>query len=218
MVAAEPLTEQEMGPLMAPFEPFEPSPRIAVAVSGGADSMALALLLASWAKARQGSIISIIIDHKLRPDSTVEARLVASRLGALGVENRVLTWRGAKPSSGRQAAARVARYELLCAWCRRHGVLHLSTGHHQDDQAETLLLRVGRSSGLDGLAGMPAVRELADLRLLRPLLSVPKARLEAMLRARLGHGKQRSQETQIGKLPDRRHASQAIQTAAAPDP
>ena len=173
-----------MGPLMAPFEPFEPAPRIAVAVSGGADSLALALLLEGWVSARDGGIVALVVDHGLRAGSAAEARRVASRLEALGVENHVLTWRGTKPRSGRQAAARAARYDLLCAWCRRHGVLHLATGHHQDDQGETLLLRLGRGSGLDGLAGMPSVREMADLRLLRPLLSVPKARLEAALRAR----------------------------------
>ena len=191
--AAEPLarsavalTDRDMTCLMAPFGPFEPAPRIAVGVSGGADSMTLALLLEAWAAARGGGAVALIVDHGLRADSAAEARQVAAWLAALGLEHHLLAWRGPKPRSNQQAAARVARYALLSEWCRRHGVLHLATGHHRDDQAETLLLRLGRGSGLDGLAGMPVVRELAALRLLRPLLSVPKARLEATLRKR-GH-------------------------------
>ncbi len=184
MAAAATLTEQDMGSLMAPFEPFEPAPRIAVALSGGADSMALTVLLKDWANTRKSSITGLIVDHGLRPGSAAEARQTASWLQALGLDSHILTWRGPKPRSGRQAAARAARYDLLCAWCRRHGVLHLATGHHQDDQAETLLLRLGRSSGLSGLAGMPPVRELESLRLLRPLLPISRARLEATLRAR----------------------------------
>jgi tRNA(Ile)-lysidine synthase len=175
-----------MARLMAPFGPFEPAPRIAAGVSGGPDSMTLALLLEAWAAARGGSAVALIVDHGLRAGSAAEARQVATWLAALGFEHHLLAWRGPKPRSNQQAAARAARYALLSGWCRRHGVLHLATGHHRDDQAETLLLRLGRGSGLDGLAGMPAARELAALRLLRPLLSVPKARLEATLRKR-GH-------------------------------
>jgi tRNA(Ile)-lysidine synthase len=178
------LTDIDMARLMASFEPFEPTPRVAVGVSGGADSMALALLLAAWAEARGGSAVALIVDHGLRAGSAAEARQVAERLAGLGLEHHLLAWHGAKPRSNQQAAARAARYALLSTWCRRQGVLHLATGHHRDDQAETLLLRLGRGSGLDGLAGMPAVRELADVRLLRPLLPVPKARLEATLRER----------------------------------
>jgi tRNA(Ile)-lysidine synthase len=173
-----------MARLMAPFDPFEPAPRIAVGVSGGADSMALALLLAHWAAARGGSVVALIVDHGLRAGSAAEARQVAARLDALGLEHHLLTWRGPKPRSNQQATARTARYALLCGWCRRHGVLHLATGHHRDDQAETLLLRLGRGSGLDGLAGMPALRETAGPRLLRPFLPIPKGRLDATLRER----------------------------------
>ena len=190
-MAAEPpvrpataLTDRDMARLMAPFDPFEPVPRVAVGVSGGADSLTLALLLQAWAAARGGSAVALIVDHGLRAGSAADARQVAAWLDALSLEHHLLSWRGTKPRSNQQAAARAARYALLSGWCRRHGVLHLATGHHRDDQAETLLLRLGRGSGLDGLAGMPAVRELAGLRLLRPLLTVPKARLEATLRAR----------------------------------
>jgi tRNA(Ile)-lysidine synthase len=104
-------------------------------------------------------------------------------LRARGIDHHVLRWTGAKPATGIQEVAREARYRLLGDWCRAAGVLHLLLGHHLDDQAETVALRQARRSGPEGLAGMAAVRELAGLRLLRPLLTVPKARLLATLEA-----------------------------------
>ena len=168
---------------MARFGPFERRPRLAVAVSGGPDSLALCLLAERWARAGDGTVIGLIVDHGLRPTSTAEARQAASWLAARGIAQRILPWPGPKPASGIQAAARAARYELLAGWCRAAGVLHLLLGHHQDDQAETVALRAARGSGPDGMAGMAAVREIAGLRLLRPLLGVPKAALVAFLAA-----------------------------------
>jgi tRNA(Ile)-lysidine synthase len=168
---------------MARRAPFERSPRLAIAVSGGPDSLALCLLADRWARARGGAVVGLIVDHGLRPSSTGEACQAASWLAARGIEQRILLWRGPKPTTGIQAAARAARYELLAGWCRATGVLHLLLAHHQDDQAETLTLRAARASGPDGLAGMAAVREIAGLRLLRPLLDVPKSALLAVLAA-----------------------------------
>jgi tRNA(Ile)-lysidine synthase len=169
---------------MAPLGPFERQPRLAVAVSGGPDSLALCLLADGWARARGGAVVGLIVDHGLRPGSADEARQAARWLAARGIAHAILVWPGTKPARGIQAAARAARYELLGAWCRGAGVLHLLLGHHQDDQAETVLLRHARGSGADGQAGMAAIRELAGLRLLRPLLAVPKAALLALLAAR----------------------------------
>ena len=183
-LAASPLKEAEFARLMGAFAPFGPAPRIAVGVSGGADSLALSLLLHRWASRRGGAVVALTVDHGLRPDAAAEAASVTRTLKPLGVEHRVLRWRGAKPAANVQAAARQARYGLLRDWCARNGILHLAMAHHLDDQAETLLLRLGRGSGLDGLAAMAPVSELPELRLLRPLLSVPKARLEATLTAR----------------------------------
>jgi len=168
---------------MAVLGPFERGPRLAVAVSGGPDSMALCLLADRWARARGGAIVGLIVDHGLRPESASEARQVAAWLSARRIPRHILSWRGAKPRAGIQAAARAARYDLLCTWCRAAGVLHLLTAHHRDDQAETVALRRARGSGPDGLAGMAPVRELAGLRLLRPLLTVPKTALIALLEA-----------------------------------
>ncbi len=184
MSAARPLGDADLKRLMARFGPFEPAPQVAVAVSGGADSMALAVLLKSWAAELGGEAVALVVDHGLRSDSAAEARRVGQWLGVRGLQHHLLSWRGPKPRSNRQAVARAARYRLLADWCCEHGILHLATAHHLDDQAETFLLRLGRGSGLDGLAAMAAVREMPGLRLLRPLLTVPKARLEATLRSR----------------------------------
>ncbi len=168
---------------MAPLGPFERAPELAVAVSGGPDSMALCLLAQVWARTRRGRLTALIVDHDLRPESAAEARQAGAWLGARGIGHQVLPWHGPKPASGIQAAARASRYALLADWCRAHGVLHLLLGHHRDDQHETRLLRAMRGSGPDGLAAMAAVREISGLRLLRPLLSVSKQRLIATLQA-----------------------------------
>lgn len=164
---------------MARLGPFEPAPRLAVAVSGGADSLALCLLCRDWAQARGGSVLALTVDHRLRPESAEEAATVGRRLRDLGIPHDILTWEGAKPSAGIQNAARDARYRLLVERCARAGLFHLLLAHHQQDQAETVLLRLAHGSGPDGLAGMAAIRELPELRLLRPLLGVPKAALIA---------------------------------------
>ncbi len=193
--AAAPLDATSFAALMAPLGPFERAPRIAVAVSGGADSLALALLADGWARARGGAAVALTVDHRLRPESAAEARRVRRWLVGRGLRHVVLPWTGPRPDADIQAAARAARHRLLADWCRRRGVLHLLLAHHRDDQAETLLLRLARGSGLDGLAAMAPVAEstaeaLSDdggvpggPRLLRPLLGVPKAALEASLRA-----------------------------------
>jgi tRNA(Ile)-lysidine synthase len=162
--------------------PFESGPRVAVAVSGGGDSLALALLAAAWSKGRGGEIVALTVDHGLRPAAAAEARQVARWLKPRGIAHRILRWRPpAAPASGVQAAAREARYRLLTDWCRRRGILHLALAHQQEDQAETFLLRLDRGSGLDGLAAMAPVAERDGVRLIRPLLPVPRARLRATL-------------------------------------
>jgi tRNA(Ile)-lysidine synthase len=171
---------------MDAFAPFEPRPHLALAVSGGADSLALAFLAAAWARACGGTVTALTVDHRLRPESTAEARRVGRWLSARGIAHRILTWDGRGLAAGHvaiQARARAARYRLLESWCARHGVLHLLTAHHRDDQAETFLLRLGQGSGLMGLAAMAPARELDAVRLLRPLLGFSRAGLEAVLAA-----------------------------------
>jgi tRNA(Ile)-lysidine synthase len=182
-VPAAPLTVSELDAALAAIGGFETQPVIAVAVSGGPDSLALTILADRWVRGRGGQLIALTVDHRLRPESAEEARIVSSWLAARGIAHHVLVWADPKPVTGIQEAARAARYRLLTGWCREQGCLHLLTAHHREDQAETYLLRRRAGSGTDGLAGMAAVREMADVRLVRPLLAVAKARLVALLAA-----------------------------------
>lgn len=156
---------------------FEPNPTIAVAVSGGPDSMALLLLLQEWATTQDGTVVALTVNHGLRSESAEEARWVAEQCAARGITHHTLKSEQEKPRSAIQEAARDERYQLLAAWCREHHVLHLFTAHHKDDQAETVLFRAARGSGLSGLAGISAVSVQSDVRLIRPLLSFPKSEL-----------------------------------------
>jgi len=179
----------EFGALMAPLGMTEVTPHLAIAVSGGPDSMALAVLSQEWASARGGEVIGLIVNHGLRPEAGEEAHQVAGWLGDRGIKAQVLTWEGPKPVAGVQAAAREARYQLLIEECTSLKLDHLLLAHHQDDQAETFLLRLFRSSGIDGLACMapmshPDVGTSTDIQLLRPLLTLPKSRLIATARSR----------------------------------
>jgi tRNA(Ile)-lysidine synthase len=184
MTNVAPITADEFARWMAQCGPFEPRPRLAVAVSGGADSLALTLLAQDWARKRRGRILALTVDHGLRPGSGAEARRVAAWLRRPGITHRILRWTGPKPETGLQAAARAARYRLLEGACRAAGIVHLLLAHTRDDQAETVLLRLEGGSGPFGLAAMPIVHEIAAARLLRPLLAVARARLEATLAAR----------------------------------
>lgn len=169
---------------MAHLAPFEAQPHLAVAVSGGGDSMALTLLAHDWARARGGRITALTVDHGLRAEAAAEAAQVASWCAARGIDHVTLRWNAPKPRSGIQAAARLARYALLEAWCREHAVLHLLLAHQRDDQAETAKMRAARGSGLDGLAGMASISERHAVRLVRPLLATSRVPLRDFLIAR----------------------------------
>lgn len=176
--------EAEFAQLMASFEPFQSNPTVAVACSGGADSLALTLLLHDWANKRDGKATALIVDHGLRKEAGKEAKTTADALSKLGIESEILRYEGSKPAGDVQAAARTIRYDLLSRWCVKAGALHLAVAHHRDDQAETALLRLGRGSGVDGLAAMSPVVETRDFRIVRPLLHVPSKRLRATVSAR----------------------------------
>ena len=178
------LTAESFATLMAPFAPFETRPVLAVAVSGGRDSLALALLAGEWSMARGGHVVGLIVDHGLRTGATAEAVATRDLLARHDIDADILHWTGAKPTHGLQEAARAARYELLFGACRERGILHLLVAHHAGDQAETVAMRAARGSGPDGMAGMAALVERRYARLLRPLLAVPRARLTATLEAR----------------------------------
>lgn len=157
---------------------------LAVAVSGGADSLAL-LLLAHELAAKSGSyVIALTVDHQLRSESKTEALQVKQWANKWGIEHVILNWDHDRPTSGLQEKARKARYALLTDWCRQQQISTLLLGHHQQDQEETFWLRLSSGSGLDGLAGMKRSLVRNDVVLLRPLLDFSKERIKNTLRAK----------------------------------
>jgi len=163
--------------------PFEPRLRLAVAVSGGADSMALALLAQYWAAARNGEVMALTVDHGLRRESSREADLTLRVLVERGVIGRKLLVSGLRRGPALAERAREARYDLLLAACAAAGIPHLLLGHHRGDQVETVMMRALSGSASRGLAGMPALLETSFVRLLRPLLRVAPERLRSYLTA-----------------------------------
>ncbi len=180
-MCAQPVTETEFSRLMDAVGPFGPAPRLAVAVSGGGDSMALCLLAHRWCRSRGGFVTALTVDHGLRADSAEDGRQVGRWLRGYGIHHRVLTSTEPRPASGLQAAARQARYALLETACRRAGLFHLLVAHTLDDQAETVLLRAASGSGPDGLAAMSPVTTTAAVAIVRPLLTVPRMQLRTTL-------------------------------------
>lgn len=178
-----PVDDAEFAAALAGLARFEARPLVAVATSGGPDSLALTILADRWVRRRAGALCALSVDHRLRPESGAELRRLAEWLKARSIRHDILLWAGARPASGIEEAARTARYDLLTGWCRAQGILHLFLAHHREDQIETHLIRRRAGSGPDGLAGMPAIRELDGVRLVRPLLGFPKARLQALLAA-----------------------------------
>jgi tRNA(Ile)-lysidine synthase len=155
-----------------------PGARLGVAVSGGPDSLALLLLAAA---ARPQLVEAATVDHGLRPEARAEAEMVAGICGRLGVRHTVLTARWNEvPQTAIQERARDQRYRLLGYWAEERGLEALATGHHADDQAETLLMRLARGSGVRGLAGMRprTVAPGSHARLIRPLLGWRRTELE----------------------------------------
>lgn len=154
-----------------------PADRLAVALSGGPDSLALLILAA---RAAPGRVSALTVDHNLRPESAAEAESAAQAAAALGIPHATLRWTG-RPHGNLQAAAREARYALMGDWCRAHGVRWLMTAHHADDQAETLFMRLARGAGLAGLTGIRPLRRLDGLTVIRPLLGARKSELCALV-------------------------------------
>ena len=151
---------------------------IVAAVSGGPDSMALMHLLARWrAAGAHPPVLVATVDHGLRREAAEEAAYVARHAAALGLPHRTLAWTGEKPQAGVQEAAREARYRLLVRYAHEEGASHLVTAHTLDDQAETVMMRLSRGSGLSGLAGMRRQRDRDGILHARPLLDLPKQAL-----------------------------------------
>jgi tRNA(Ile)-lysidine synthase len=176
-----PISAQEAKRLFADWRGV---PAIVLAVSGGPDSIALMWLAARWrrALARGPRLIAVTVDHGLRPEAAAEAREVKRLARSLDLPHRTLRWTGAKPRTGLPAAARTARYRLLAQAARASGATHILTAHTRDDQAETLLMRMLRGSGIAGLAAMARESERDGLLLARPFLDISKSQLIATLK------------------------------------
>src|SRR5947209_7364726 len=179
---AAPVSVREAARLFADIEGLA---SVILAVSGGPDSTALLFLAARWRAARRKGprLVAVTVDHGLRPGSAREAAMVKRLAAGFHVEHRTVRWMGRKPATGLQEAARAARYRLLVAAAGREGARHILTAHTRDDQAETVLFRLARGSGLSGLAGIARTSALDHMTLIRPLLDIPKARLLATLKA-----------------------------------
>lgn len=177
----DPFTPAEIAVL---FAPLAGSRGALLAVSGGPDSVAMMLLAATWAETSKVKLAVATVDHGLREGSRREAEAVAAWAQALGLPHRILAWEGQKPATAIQERAREARYDLLFGHAREIGADHLLTAHHADDQAETILFRLLRGSGIAGLAGMPVAAEHAEIVHLRPFLAYPKETLIGVCTAR----------------------------------
>jgi tRNA(Ile)-lysidine synthase len=177
---AAPLAGEDIDALFADWTAY---PHIALAVSGGADSMALMILAHAWlARTNRPPLLTILtVDHRLRTEAAGEAALVKHQAEGLGLSHQTLAWSGPKPRADLQAAARAARYGLMLDFCRGAGIAALATAHTAEDQAETLLMRLARGSGVDGLAAISPISMRGDIALLRPLLGLSRMRLEATL-------------------------------------
>lgn len=171
--------------LLRCFASLERSNGIALAVSGGADSLALMLLAARWRAliAHAPRLVVMSVDHGLRPEAATEAAEVARIAGRLGFPARILRWEGPHPEAGIEGAARDARYRLLFAAMREERLTHLATAHHRGDQAETVLMRLARGSGVYGLAGMARRSDRDGFVLVRPLLDFAHGDLLAVVAA-----------------------------------
>ena len=182
-----PLSDADLAArLRGAFDGLHAPDRLGVAVSGGGDSMALLHLLADWARDGGPQIAAVTVDHGLRAAAADEAALVARACAGLGVAHHILHWNGREATGNVMDAARRARLRLIGDWAQAQGFGTVALGHTADDQAETVLMRLARGSGVDGLSGMAAWRQAGELVWVRPLLDVPRADLRGYLQRRGG--------------------------------
>lgn len=178
----KPVSQDEFNSCIESLGPWgnddEKLPPIVLAVSGGADSLCLALLASRWRR----NVFALIVDHGIRSNSAIEAALTQERLKDLGIESKVLTLDNLKLGAALEERARIERYKILIQTCCKMGSIDLLLGHHAGDQAETVLMRIRAGSGEDGIAAMAAITDLPQIRLIRPLLSIAPQRLRITLK------------------------------------
>ena len=150
---------------------------IALAVSGGPDSIAMMFLTSQSKKIKKENVTILTVDHDLRKDSRKEANLVMQNAKKIGFKCKILKWKGLKPTSGIQEAARRSRYDMMLSWCKENNVKKLFLAHHMDDQVETFLMRLSKGSGIDGLSSMSKKSNKENINIIRPFLEIPKVKL-----------------------------------------
>lgn len=148
--------------------------KVAVGVSGGVDSMCLLY----WLHNIKMDVVCLHVNHRLRPEADVETEYVKSVCEKLNIPVHIFYWNDTKPESGLEAAARQARYKMMTDFCHENGIEYLLTAHQSDDQIETFLMNLSRGSGLFGLSGMMAESERDGIKILRPLLNVPRSEIK----------------------------------------
>ena len=153
---------------------FEIKESFVVAISGGPDSLALAFLSKIYSIQKKLKVKFYIIDHKLRPESTIEAKYVRKILNKFKINAEILYWQGIKPKSNIQSAARTKRFELLISKCKKLRITHILLGHHQEDLIENFFIRILRGSGLKGLISLSKKSKLQNVTILRPLINQKK--------------------------------------------
>lgn len=172
------INADEFSSLMKSIGYFEPNPSVAVAVSGGGDSMALLFLTQNWVEEHSGTLTALTVNHNLRKEAKKEALQVAKWCKEYKIKHEILNWNPPPEiSSALQENARAARYRLLLEYCKKNNILHLLTAHHLDDQAETMFFRLARGSNIDGISAIPAQRIASGIRILRPLINIPKSKI-----------------------------------------
>ena len=176
------LIEKNLAAWLKKYLP-ENTQRIAVAVSGGADSLCLAHLLYTWCQKNGVQLFAFTVNHGLRTEAKDEARSVHALLSNWGVKHQTLLWRGDKPKTRVEEKAREKRYDLMYHACQKNKIQYLFLAHHVEDQAETFWTRLAHGSGVDGLAAMEPVLPWHECFLMRPLLTETKADIVAYLKA-----------------------------------
>lgn len=175
------LDESQFAEILTQLLPTPLPRRLAVAVSGGSDSLCLTWLAQRFCKAHNLDLYPLIINHGLRAEETDEVTLTAQWMRQWGLTPHVLTWPAERPTSAIQEKARQGRYLLLVMACHAHGISHLLVGHQQDEVLETVLMRKAMHSQWRGLAGLSAITYRHGIHIVRPLLTVPKSTLREML-------------------------------------
>ena len=152
------------------IEIFEKNAVLAVGVSGGIDSIVLAILLSKWSKKNNYSIVALIIDHKIRIESSIEAKKVSNYLSNLKISNKIIKLKKNQNLYGIQKRSRYGRFRAFHGYCKKNNILHLFLGHNKNDNLETYILRKVGGSGLEGLRSIRKLTRFKRLQIIRPLL------------------------------------------------